>query len=422
MRKDVDLLISNAAQVLTMNPGIREKEDPDKDSTELGVIENGAVAVSDGCILDVGEQDRILDCYQSETVLDARQGIVSPGLVDPHTHLVFAGSRHLEFGMRMRNATYHQILESGGGIHSTVRATRSASVEELVNQSLPRLRRFQRFGVTTVEIKSGYGLDLETEIKMLLVIERLSKIQPVRLVPTYLGAHVVPLEYRDKRDAYVDLVTSVVIPEIARRQLACACDVFLDEGAFALDEATAILQAAAAAGMKLKIHAGQFTDKGGPELVSRLGGLSADHLEIVSDEGIEAMARAGVVANLLPGAAFSLRDHFPAGRRLIDGGVHVAVATDNNPGTSRTENLPLMASMAATRMGLTTAEAWKAMTVHGAEAIGMEKYIGAVVPGLFADLAIFSVPDFRALLYHFGINHMSAVIIGGQVVVEESRP
>jgi imidazolonepropionase len=308
-------------------------------------------------------------------------------------------------------------LEKGGGIHSTVRATRQASLEDLVTSALPRLKSLLGFGVTTAEVKSGYGLDRDTEIKMLEAVNLLDKSQPVRLVPTYLGAHVVPMEYRDKRQEYVDLVINEVIPEVARLGLAKACDVFLDEGAYTLDEASGILKAAVSNGLKAKIHAGQFTDQGGPELIAKMDALSADHLELISDKGIAAMAEAGVVANLLPGAAFSLRDHFPDGRRLIDGGVDVAVATDDNPGTSRTENLPLMAVMAVARMGLTSSEAWKAITVNAAKALGMRDIIGAVVPGRIADLAVFSVPDFRAFLYHFGMNHLKSVVVEGQIVV-----
>ena len=421
MKKDCDFLITGAAQILTMDPKLGSATGDDPEAQELGVISNGAVAAADGKILDVGPTSLILEQYHSTKNIDASGAIVAPGLVDPHTHLVFAGSRHLEFGMRMRGATYHEILEAGGGIHSTVRATRLASLDELVEMALPRLATMLAFGVTTVEVKSGYGLDTDTEIKMLQAIRRLSDLQPVRLVPTYLGAHVVPLEHRGDRDVYLRQMTTEIIPEVAKEGLAQACDVFCDEGAFTLAESVEVLQAAVDSDLKVKMHAGQFTDQGGPQLVARLGGLSADHLELVSDEGIEAMAQAGVVANLLPGAAFSLRDHIPDGRRLIDGGVAVAVATDDNPGTSRTENLPLMACMAVTRMGLTSSEAWKSITVNSAKALGMEDSVGAITPGRYADLVIFSVPDFRAFLYHFGINHSATVIIDGRVVTGETN-
>ncbi len=416
MKIKSDIIVINAAQVLTMIPAQTGEDGTDPDEDALGVVRDGAVAVGKGRILDVGPTNRILDSFESANIIDATGRVVTPGLVDCHTHLVFAGSRHLEFGARLRGASYQEILSDGGGIHATVRATRAASLDELVAVALPRLKASSRFGVTTLEVKSGYGLDVDTEIKMLLAIERLSKLQKVRLHPTYLGAHVVPMAYRDRRDAYVDLVVFEVIPEIARKGLAESCDVFLEEGAFTFNEAERILLAAFEAGLTLKIHAGQFKDLGGPELMAGLGGLSADHMEQVSDRGLEAMAKAGVVSTLLPGAAFSLGLPFPNGRRILDKGVTVAVATDNNPGSSRSENLMLMAQMAVTRMGLTSSEAWKAITVNAAKAINMDDSVGAVAPGLFGDLIIFDVSDFRTLLYHFGTNHAAVVIMGGQVV------
>ncbi len=419
MTKKIDLLVSNGAQVLTLNPDLATCDPKDTEAVALGVIIDGAVAVDGGVIVDVGPRERIAAKYNAEKTLDARGGMVTPGLVDPHTHVVFGGSRHLEFGMRAAGATYHEILAAGGGIHSTVRATREATEEELIELALPRLGTLMGFGVTTVEAKSGYGLDVDTELKVLRVIQKLSNMQPVRLVPTYLGAHVVPLEYKENRQAYVDLVAGEMIPKIAAGGLATGCDVFLDEGAFELEEARQILTAAKKHGLGAKIHAGQFTDKKGPELIAELGGLSADHLEQVSDEGVAAMARAGVVAVLLPGAAFSLGDHFPSGKRFIDAGVDVAVATDDNPGTSRTENLPLMAAMAVTRMGLSPSQAWKAITLTAARAIGLEQQIGSLAPKKSADLAIFKVSDFRIPLYHFGINQLRAVITAGEVATEE---
>lgn len=415
--REVDLIIRGAAQVLTMEPARFDGPEGDPDAREVGAIAGGAVAVAGGVVVDVGPEERIRDEHRAAEELDAEGGVVAPGFVDPHTHTVFAGSRHLEFGMRMRGATYHEILAAGGGIHSTVAATRAATLDELVELALPRLARALRFGVTTMEVKSGYGLDLENEIKILEAVRILGERQPIRLVPTFLGAHVVPAEYAGRRREYVDLVTSRVIPEVARRGLAAACDVFLDRGAFEPDEAREILGAARRSGLRPKIHAGQFTDCGGPELIAEIGGLSADHLEVISERGVEAMAASGAVAVLLPGAAFSLRDGFPSGRRLADAGVRVALATDDNPGTSRTENLPLMASMGAARMGLTAAEALRAITCNAAAALGLRAEVGALAPGMRADAAILRIPDFRALIYHFGINHTEAVVAGGAVAV-----
>jgi imidazolonepropionase len=416
--KQVDLIVRGAAQLLTMEPALANAKEGDADAHEVGAILGGALAIRDGVVADVGPEERIRDTYDAERTLDAGGGVVCPGLVDPHTHAVFAGSRHLELGMRMRGATYLEILAAGGGIHATVAATRAAALDDLVATALPRLDRALRFGVTTMEVKSGYGLDLDTELKMLEAVRALNGRQPIRLVPTFLGAHVVPKELAERRREYVDLIKHGVIPAVARRGLAEACDVFLDRGAFDAAEAREILEAGRAHGLRPKLHAGQFTDLGGPELVAELGGLSADHLEVISDAGITAMAAAGVVAVLLPGAAFSLRDAFPNGRRLADAGVKVALATDDNPGSSRTENLPLMASMGAARMGLTCAEAWRAITVNAATALGRSHEIGRLVPGMRADAAILRIPDFRVLIYHFGVNHTEAVIAGGVVAVQ----
>lgn len=415
--KEVDLIVRGASQVLTMEPPLSNAPEADADAREVGAILGGAIAIAGGRIADVGTEERILDTYRAAETMDAAGGVAAPGFVDPHTHAVFAGSRHVEFGMRMRGATYLEILAAGGGIHATVAATRAATLAELVSSALPRLERALALGVTTMEIKSGYGLDVDTEIKILEAVRQLDGLQPIRLVPTFLGAHVVPAEYADRRDAYVDLLVTRVIPEVARRGLAAACDVFLDRGAFDAAEARAILEAGIACGLRPKIHAGQFTDLGGPELIAELGGLSADHLEVISDRGVAAMAAAGVTAVLLPGAAFSLRDEFPNGRRLADAGVRVALATDDNPGSSRTENLPLMASMGAARMGLTCSEAWRGITASSAAALGLSGEAGRLVAGARADVAILRIPDFRSLIYHFGVNHTAAVIVEGVVTV-----
>ncbi len=419
--QDVDLVVHGASQLLVGEPlpGAPADATGDPDAVALGVVRDGALAIAGGRIIDAGEREKILDTYRGRRAIDATGGVVMPGLVDPHTHAVFAGSRHMEFGLRMRGAGYVEILAAGGGIHSTVTATRAATRDGLVAESLPRLSRALGFGVTTMEVKSGYGLDVDTELRMLEAVGELDRRQPIRLVPTYLGAHVVPREFGDRRGDYVDLMIGRVLPEVARRGLARACDVYVDQGAFSLEEARALLEAAAGLGLATKMHAGQFTDQGGPELIAAIGGLSADHLEVISDSGIEALAASGAVANLLPGAAMCLRDGFPDGRRLIDAGVTVAVATDDNPGSSRTENLPLMAHLAATRMGLDCAEAIRGVTVNAARALGLHEEIGSLLPGRAADLLILGIPDFRGFLYHFGVNHTKTVIAGGEVVFQE---
>jgi imidazolonepropionase len=419
MAKQADIIVHGASQLLTLEPALAHGVDGDDEARSLGAIRDGALAIVGDRVADVGPSGRILAEHEAPVMIDASGRTVAPGLVDPHTHAVFAGSRHLEFALRMRGASYLDILAAGGGIHSTVEATRRASMAELVALARPRLARALAFGVTTMEVKSGYGLDLDNEVKMLLAVRELGASQPVRLVPTLLAAHVVPKEYESRRDEYVDLLANRLIPEVAGRKLAAACDVFLDRGAFDRDETRTILRAARAAGLAVKVHAGQFTDLGGPELMADMKGLSADHMEHVSDEGVRRMAEAGVVATLLPGAAFCVRSAFPDGRRLADAGVPVALATDHNPGTSRTENLPLMASMGAALMGLTCAEAMRAVTRNAARALGLEGEVGSLVPGRRADLVVFDVSDFRLFLYHFGVNHAVLVVAGGRVELEE---
>lgn len=421
MKHPADILVVHAEQMLTMEPISRETDRTDRDGLDLGIIRDGAVAIQTGRILDVGSTDNILDAYDSNLIVDATDSVVAPGFIDAHTHMIFAGSREREFELRVQGHNYLDLLKEGGGIHATVRATRSASVDELIQLALPRLDRSLCFGVTTIEAKSGYGLDFENEVKILEVAKIIDELHPVRVVPTYLGAHAVPQEYRDNRAGYLRLMTDTVIPEIAKRKLALGCDVYLEDGAFTYEEAEEVLLAGDRYGLRPKIHAGQFSDKGGPELVARLKGLSADHLEHISADGLSAMAESGTVAVLLPGAALSLGDAFPNGRRFIDNGVDVAIATDNNPGTSRTENLPLMAALAVMRMGLSVTEGWRAITINAAKAVGLGDRLGAIQPGRNADIIVFSIPDYRALFYYFGINHAKLVIANGQIVKGEAR-
>ncbi len=423
-----DLVVANATQILTMEPSLSQIGDldsvPDRDLLVLGVVTDGAVAIQGKRVVWVGDTVDLDDHVQSSRAtvrIDAQGGIVLPGLIDPHTHLVFAGSRHDEWGMRIRGGSYLDILARGGGILSTVAQTREASAQALAELALPRLKRFLAAGVTTCEVKSGYGLDVAHEIKILEVVRALSTMQPVRLVPTLLGAHALPHEFRAKRDVYVRTIVEEMIPEVAERKLAEACDVFVEEGAFRVDEARAILGAAKAAGLRVKLHAGQFKDLGGPELAAELGALSADHLVRVSDEGLERMAEAGVTAVLLPGASFSMREPMPDGHRIRAAGVDVALGTDCNPGTSNTENLPLMIAFGVCQVGLTVEEAVGAVTRSAARAIGREADFGSLRPGSVADLAVYDVPDYRCLAYRFGTNHTAAVVKDGELVWQRAE-
>ncbi len=403
----VDVIVVGAAQVAT----VRTADDP-------GVVVGGAVAIAAGRVLGVCPEREIDERFvvDPETRrIDARGGLVLPGLVDPHTHLLFGGSRHEEFAMRLAGADYLAILAAGGGIHSTVAATRAAPDGEIVANARRYLAQMLSFGVTTVEVKSGYGLSAPHELRLLRLAKVLSGDVAPRIVPTLLGAHTVPKEHASNRDRYVASVIDEMIPRAVAEGLAEACDVFLEKGAFEPSEARAILSAAKAAGLRTKLHAGQFTDQGGAELAAELGAVSADHLEHVSDAGLAAMATAGVAAVLLPGPGYAVRGAWANGRRMREAGLTVALATDCNPGTSHTTNLPLMALGAANHMGLTPSECLYAVTRGAGLALGKAD-LGHLEPGARADIAILDLPDWRGLLYRFGAPLATTVIVGGEVV------
>ncbi len=347
---------------------------------------------------------------------DAGGRAVFPGLVDCHTHLAFGGWRAEEFEQRILGATYLEIAEAGGGIAATVRQTRQASEGALEARAREWLASMRELGVTTVECKSGYGLDRDTELRLLRVYRALAQTQPSRLVATYLGAHVVPPEYRDHRSDYVRMVIEEMLPVIARERLAECCDVFVERSAFTVDEARAILRAGADLGLRPKLHADQLSDGGGAELAAELGAVSADHLEHISDAGIEAMARAGVVAVSLPLATMYLNQPPMPARRLIDAGVAVAVATDFNPGSAPSFHLPFAMTLACTLQRMTPPEALKGATIHAARAVGREKELGSLEAGKRADFAVFDVPDVTHWLYHLQANACVRTVIGGETV------
>jgi imidazolonepropionase len=412
-----DLVVRHIGQLLTMVPD--EGTADDGGPSSLGLRSEAALAAREGRLVWVGSDDELDQCvtYDKDNVIDAQGRLVTPGLVDAHTHLVFAGQRHLEFALRLAGASYLEILAAGGGILNTVRHTREATAEALLTAARPRAQRCLEFGVTTCEIKSGYGLDWATERKMLEVIAEVDRETPLRVVPTFLGAHVVPQEHREAPERYVDELCQTMIPHVAAEGLAVMCDVFLDQGAFSRDQAERILTTASQAGLGLRLHAGQFAELGGPELAAELNARSVDHAEKVSAAGREALAQAGVVVCLLPGAALSLGLHYPDAKALRAAGVDVALATDCNPGTSMTENLPLMMTLGATAMALSVEDCWRGVTTVAARALGLDQEVGALAPGYRADLVIFDAPDYRYIPYHFGVNHARQVLIGGQVCI-----
>ncbi len=381
---------------------------------DIHVIPDAALAWDGGTIVWVGPLDELPEEYRGAERVDAGGRLVVPGLVDCHTHLAFAGWRAEEFEQRIRGQSYLEIARDGGGIARTVRLTREASEDSLVVRAAGVLREMLKLGVTTVECKSGYGLERESELKLLRVYRRLSAEQPVRLVPTFLGAHVVPPEHRDDRTGYLRLLVEELIPEVARERLAVCCDVFVEESAFTVAEARRILLAGRDAGLAPKLHADQLGGGGGAELAAEVGALSADHLEHVSDRGIAALAEAGVVAVSLPLASLYLAQPPMPARRLIDAGVAVAVATDFNPGSAPSYHLPLALTLACTLQRMTPAEALKGATCYAAKALGLEGAVGSLEPGKAADFAVIDAPDVNHWLYHLRPNACRATVVRGR--------
>ncbi len=359
------LVIRNAAQVVCIS-GTQAQVRRGAEMQHLSVIADGAVVVNDGKIAWVGQTKDLALAEADTTIINASGKTVLPGFIDSHTHLVFAGSREAEFEQRLEGRTYQEIAASGGGINATVHKVRQSSKEQLKAEASKRIARLLRFGVTTIEVKSGYGLSYADEIKCLEVVAELNEEGPWELVPTFLGAHAIPLEFRANRAEYVDLLIQCMLPEIAHRHLAEFCDVFCDDGAFTPKETEAIFTQAQKLGFQLKLHADELTALGGAEIAARYGATSADHLLCVTEAGIDALAKSSTIATLLPGTAFFLGVSYAPARKMIDRGLAVAVASDCNPGTCPTENLPLVGSMACTQMRMLLAEVGTALTLNAA--------------------------------------------------------
>lgn len=416
---EADLLVVGISELATPE-GTTALAGPD--AGRLTVVEDAAVACREGRIVWVGPRSEVRAVVQPVdgcTHVDARGGTVLPGFVDAHTHLPFAGWRETEFDERLRGATYSEIAARGGGILSTVRATRAIEEDDLTAVVLRRLDDLLRLGTTTVEAKSGYGLDPEAERKQLRALRDAARGHRVEVVPTFLGAHTVPAEHRGDREAYVRQVIGTMIPEVVSDGLAEYADVFVDAHAFGVDEARRVLAAAREAGLGVRVHADQLADDGGAALAAEMGAASADHLEYVSDRGLEAMARAGTVGTLLPAATFFLMmERRPPGRRLIDAGVPVAVASDFNPGTCPCESMSAAVAFACLTAGLGVDEAIVAATLNAAHTLGRADEIGSVEPGKRADLVVHDVPNRYHLVYRFGIPRVSKVVIGGRLALD----
>jgi imidazolonepropionase len=403
----VDLVVRNIGQLVTCSSA---------GAGPLGLLRGAAVAASAGRVIYVGSEATLPELADDAIVIDADGALCSPGLCEPHAHPVFAGDRAAEYAMRVEGRTYLEIQEAGGGIYSTVRQTKAATDDALLKGAHERLERLLSFGVTTCEAKSGYALDVEGEIRLLRIIRRLATEGPWSLSPTLL-VHALPEERRADRAGYVEDVVNELVPRVAQEGLAESCDVFCDRGAFTIDETRAILTAARAKGLALRLHADQIADTGAAALAAELGARSADHLERISDGGIAALAGAGTTAVLLPGAALCLNDPWPPARALLRAGVPVALGTDLNPGSSMTESLPLMMSLACTQLRMRVEDAWLAVTRVAADSLGRPD-AGRLEPGSRADLVLWGCDDYRHVPYHLGVNHVRTVVIAGEVAFE----
>lgn len=411
-----NLIIINASEIVTP---LGSKASFGKEMGNLNIIKNGAVVIRNGIIEKVGTTEEILNAYNEKDfqVIDAGGKAILPGFVDSHTHFVFGGYRAEEFSWRLSGVSYMEIMNRGGGIVNSVRGTRDASEEELYNLGKERLNSMLSFGVTTVEGKSGYGLDLEAELKQLKVMDKLNEEHPVDICKTFLGAHAVPDEYKGRTQEYINFMLEEVLPKVAKENLADFCDVFCEKGVFSVEESREILLKAKELGMKLKLHADEIVQLGGAELAAELGAVSADHLLHASDKGIEDMAKAGVVSTLLPTTAFCLKEPYARGRFMIDKGCAVALATDFNPGSGFTNSIPLMFALATIYMNMSIEEAITAMTLNGAAAIGRADSIGSIEEGKKADLVILKYPSYKFLPYHTGVNIVEKTIKDGVVVM-----
>lgn len=412
-----DLILKNIGKLVTMqgSSSFRVKEEMNK----INIIENAYIAVKNGKILAIGVGDEFGNlCGDDTKVHDAEGLLVTPGLIDSHTHLIHGGSRENEFSMKLNGVPYIEILNNGGGILSTVKATKEASEEELYKKAKKSLDRMLEFGVTTVEEKSGYGLELNTEIKQLEVARVLDKNHPVDLVHTFLGAHAVPEEYKENHKAYIDILVDVMMPKIKDMGLAEFCDVFCEEGVFTIEESEYILQKAKEIGYKLKIHADEIESLGGAELAAKLGCVSADHLMAASDEGIKMMAENNVVANILPATSFNLNKNYADCRKMIDMGAIVSLSSDYNPGSCPSENLQLVMQLGCLHLKMTPNEVLTAVTINAAYAIDRADKIGSIEVGKNADFVVFDARNVEYLMYHFGINHTKKVYKNGNLVVD----
>lgn len=413
------ILLYRSTQLLTCKPE-NKRFKRTSELNDVGLIEDVSLIIEDEKISDI-TSNKDFNFSRFDLVIDCRNNVVMPGLIDSHTHLIFAGSRSDEFEMRVAGKSYEEIAEKGGGIVKTVEATRESSKDNLIKLAIERLEEALSSGITTIEIKSGYGLDYATELKMLECAKDLQNLQPVEIIPTFLGAHTIPREFKNNRSAYIELITKKLIPEISENHLAKFVDVFLEKTAFTVDETRLILEKAKKHNLELKLHCDQFNSLGGVELGIELGVKSLDHLEMITDEDIKKLSKTEIVATVLPGVSYFLKIPFTPARKMIDAGCIVSIATDFNPGSCTSQNLPLMLNIATLYNGMKLNETINSVTINAAYSLGLEEKIGSLEIGKQADILILKTSDYKNLVYYFGKNLTKTVIKKGKVVYERNN-
>ncbi len=413
-----NLIIKDAAELVTVSGYAAKKG---KEMSSLNVIHNGSLVIENGIITRIGKTDDVLDGLETSrfVVIDAKGKSVLPGFIDPHTHFIFAGYRAYEFSWHLSGISYMEIMKRGGGIKNSVSETRKATLDELINLGKHRLDSMLSMGMTTIEGKSGYGLDYDTEIRQLKAMSILNNTHPVDIVSTFMGAHAIPEEFKDNPDGFIDYLIAHVLPDVVKSGLAEFCDVFCEEGVFTVKQSRCLLESAQALGLKAKVHADELTSSGGSRLAVELMAISADHLLYISDDDIDRIARSNVVATLLPLTAFCLKEPYARARYMIDKGCAIALATDFNPGSCFSESIPLVFALATIYMGMTPEETVCAMTLNAASAIDRAKTLGSLDIGKIGDAVILEFPSYIYIPYHTGVNSVEKVIKKGKIVVDK---
>ena len=411
-----DLLLINAKELLTLK-GLK-KPRTKFEMNELSIIKHGAIAIKNDKIVDVGSTDDLLNKYKNPAeIIDASEKVVMPGFVDPHTHPVFYQTRENEFEMRVQGKTYVEISQSGGGIRSSISGVHNSSEAELYQLAEKRINKIISNGTTTMEAKSGYGLSTESEIKMLNVIKKLDRDLPIDIIPTFLGAHEFPIEYKDDKEKYIDILMNEMLPKVKELNLAKYCDIFTEDHVFNIEQSRRILNRAKELGFKIRMHADEIKPIGGAELAAEIGAISADHLGAASDEGIRAMRDNGVIAVLLPGTIFSLgMKSYARARDMIKAGLPIALATDYNPGSCNCDSMQFIITLACLQMKMTPAEAICAATINAAYSLEVGNKVGSLEVGKKADILIMDMPSYQFLPYHFGSNNVETVIKNGKII------